>query len=289
MTNTQYRPVALLGLGAMGQAMAAALVKAGVPTTVWNRSAGKAGELVAAGAVEAVTVAEAVRGTEVVIAVLLDHASVHQTLDPVVGELAGKHLINLTSTAPEESRELARWAAGHGIGFADGGIMAVPPMIGSPGAEILYSGTESVVEAHRDVLELFGAAEFLGEDAGLAAILDFALLTNMYLMFSGFFQGAALAGTAGISATRFGERAAAWLTAMTHGLPEYGKAIDAGDYSAEVQYLAFQKAAVDAIVRAHNDAGVATDFISPVQQSIDRQVQAGHSGAAFTRTIEELR
>ncbi|GAB4586143.1 imine reductase family protein [Nocardia sp. IFM 10818] len=289
MTNTQYGPVTLLGLGAMGQAMAAALVKAGVPTTVWNRSAGKAGELVAAGAVEAATVAEAVREAGVVIAVLLDHASVHETLDPVVGELAGKQLINLTSTSPEESRELARWAAGHGIEFADGGIMAIPPMIGAPGSAILYSGTHSVVEANRQVLELFGTAEFLGEDTGLAALLDFALLTSMYAMFAGYFQAAALAGTAGISATEFGERAAAWLTAMAAGMPEYGKKIDSGDYSADVQHLAFQKAAVDAMVRAHRDAGVSTEVIGVVQSLINRQVEAGHGAAAFERTIEELR
>jgi 3-hydroxyisobutyrate dehydrogenase-like beta-hydroxyacid dehydrogenase len=45
MQNVQ-KQVTILGLGAMGSALAAALLDAGHTTTVWNRSAGKAGALV---------------------------------------------------------------------------------------------------------------------------------------------------------------------------------------------------------------------------------------------------
>lgn len=288
MTNTQHSPVTVLGLGAMGHALAAALVKGDVPTTVWNRTPGKDTELVAAGAVVAETAAEAVRGAGVVITVLLDHASVHEILDPIAGELAGRQWINLTSTAPEESRELARWAATHGIEFLDGGIMAIPPMIGDPGAAILYSGAERVFDTHRATLELLASAEYFGQDTGVAALLDFSLLANMYLMFAGFFQGAAMARGAGFSASDFAARATPWITAMARGLPEYGRRIDSGDYSAEVQHLAFQKAALDAISRASRDAGVAPVLIAPLAELVDRQVENGHGHAAFERTIEEL-
>ncbi|NNH69121.1 NAD(P)-dependent oxidoreductase [Nocardia uniformis] len=281
--------VTVLGLGAMGSALASAFVKGGRPTTVWNRSAGRDAELLAQGAVRADSVAEAVRAGEVIVAVLLDHASVHETLDPVVADLAGRQLINLTSTAPEESRELARWAAEHGIEFLDGGIMAIPPMIGQPGSALLYSGSQTVFDQQRDTLELLGSTEYFGEDAGVAALYDFALLSSMYMMFNGFFHAAAMVGSAGVSAEAFGERAAGWLTAMAHGLPEYGRVIDSGDYRTDVQHLSFQKAAVDAIARASTDAGVALDLIAPVKDLIDRQVAAGHGGLAYPRTIEELR
>lgn len=281
--------VSVLGLGAMGSALVTALLKGGRPTTVWNRSAGRDGDLAAQGAVSAASVGEAVRASEVVIAVLLDHASVHETLDPVVADLAGRTLVNLTSTSPEESRELAQWAAGHGIEFLDGGIMAIPPMIGQPGSALLYSGSQAVFDQHRDTFELLGSAEYFGTDAGLAALYDFALLSSMYLMFNGFFHAAAMVGSAGVSAEEFGGRAAAWLTAMAHGLPEYGKVIDSGDYRTDVQHLSFQKAAVDAIARASRDAGVSLDLIAPVKSLIDRQVADGHGALAYARTIEELR
>nr|WP_067821452.1 NAD(P)-binding domain-containing protein [Nocardia inohanensis] len=289
MTNTRPNTVTVLGLGDMGRALVTTFRTADVPTTIWNRTPGKAGELVEAGAVEAGSVTEAVRDGDVIITVLLDHTSIHETLDPIAAELTGKQWINLTSTAPEESRELARWAGEHGIDFLDGGIMAVPSMIGTPGSSILYSGSESVFRARRPVLELLGTAEYFGADAGLAALWDFALLSGMYAMFGGFFHGAAMMRSAGVSAAEFAARAVPWVTAMAQGLPAYGATIDSGDYSAVVQHLSFQKAALDAIVRAGQDAGTATDLLDPLARLVDRQVAAGHGAAAFARVFEELR
>ncbi|WP_194813419.1 NAD(P)-dependent oxidoreductase [Nocardia sp. XZ_19_385] len=285
----EHTTVTVLGLGAMGQALASAFVKGGHPTTVWNRSPGKDADLVAAGATGATSVAEAVQASQVIVAVLLDHASVHDTLDPIADQLAGRQLINLTSTAPEQARELAHWAAGHGIDYLDGGIMAVPPMIGQPGSSILYSGSQTVFDANRSALELLGDAEYFGEDAGLASLYDFALLANMYAMFTGFMHAAAMVASAGQSVSAFSHRAAGWVTAMAQSIPEFGRIIESGDYTTDVQHLAFQKAAMDAIVKASRDAGVALDLVAPIKNLIDRQVADGHGALAFERTFEELR
>lgn len=289
MAENKQNPVTVLGLGAMGQALAAAFLKTGRSTVVWNRTPGKDADLVAAGAVGAATVDEAVRAGEVIVVVLLDHASVHAALDPVAERLSGKQVINLTSTAPEEARELGRWAEQHGIDYLDGGIMAVPPMIGQPGASILYSGSRKVFDDNRELLESAAAADYFGEDAGLASTWDFALLSSMYGMFAGFLHGAALARSAGASVSAFAERATAWVTAMAQLIPEYGRVIDGGDYTTDVQHLNFHKAAMDAIVRASRDAGVALDVIGPIKNLIDRQVADGHGALAFERTFEELR
>ncbi|MFI9503821.1 NAD(P)-dependent oxidoreductase [Nocardia sp. NPDC052566] len=290
MADSKNTTVTVLGLGAMGQALATAFVKGDRPTTVWNRTPGKDADLVAAGATGAATVREAVLASEVIVAVLLDHASVHQTLDPVAAELTDRRLINLTTTSPEESRELAAWAAGHGIDYLDGGIMAVPPMIGQPGASILYSGSQQVFEDSREILELAAAADYFGADAGLASTYDFALLTNMYAMFGGFFQGAALLSKSGVSASDFAPRAVAWVTAMAQLIPAYAGVIDAGTYTTDVlQDLDFHKSAIDAIVRANRDAAVSPEFIAPIKNLLDRQIADGNGKAAFERTIEELR
>lgn len=281
--------VTVLGLGAMGRALAAALLRGGHPTTVWNRTEGKDADLVASGATSAPSIGDAVRAGDVIVSVLLDHASVHAALDPVAEQLRGRQLINLTSTAPEDARELARWAAAHGIGYLDGGIMAVPHMIGRPGSSILYSGSRTVFDANRDTLELFGSAEYFGDDAGLASVYDFALLAGMYTMFTGFLHGAAMVAAAGQSVAAFSHRAAGWLGAMTQSLPEFGRVIESGDYTTDTQHLAFQKAALDAIVRASRDAGVALDVVAPIKNLIDRQIADGHAALAFERTFEELR
>ncbi|MFJ1461345.1 NAD(P)-dependent oxidoreductase [Nocardia sp. N2S4-5] len=288
MTTTSRTPVTVLGLGAMGGALAAAFLAGGHPTTVWNRSAGKDIELVAAGAARADSVRAAVTAGELVVVVLLDHASVHETLDPVADALAGRAVVNLTSTAPEDARELARWAAGHGIDYLDGGIMAVPDMIGRPGSSILYSGSRPIFDTHRPTLELLGAAEYFGDDAGIASLYDFALLAGMYIMFAGFQHGAAMVRSAGGSAEDFGARAAAWFSAVTSTLPSQGRVIDSGDYSRPLQDLRFTKKALDAIVRSGRDAGVSLDVLRPVQALVDRQIADGYGAEATERMYEGL-
>ena len=66
--------VGFIGLGQMGSAMAANLVKAGHEVTVWNRSPDKAADLIAAGATLAATPAAAAQG-DVVMTMLADDAA----------------------------------------------------------------------------------------------------------------------------------------------------------------------------------------------------------------------
>jgi 3-hydroxyisobutyrate dehydrogenase len=68
--------LAVLGLGTMGRAMAASALRNGIPTVVWNRNPDAADGLVAQGAELAPSVADAVRGADVVITMVTDAAAV---------------------------------------------------------------------------------------------------------------------------------------------------------------------------------------------------------------------
>ncbi|GAB3881816.1 hypothetical protein GCM10027612_11480 [Microbispora bryophytorum subsp. camponoti] len=181
--NAEKPPLSLLGLGAMGSALARAWLAAGHPLTVWNRTPGRAEAL--EGARVATTAAEAVAASDLVIVCLLDHSSVDDALAGV--DLSGKDLIDLTTGTPEEARARARWAQERGARFLDGGVMAVPPMIGVPGsgAYVFYSGSPAVFEAHSGTLATPAATVYTGEDPGLAALHDVALLSAMTGMFAG--------------------------------------------------------------------------------------------------------
>ncbi|MGW4499479.1 NAD(P)-dependent oxidoreductase [Micromonospora sp. NPDC004336] len=288
MTTDDSGQVSVLGLGAMGSALAAALLRAGHETTVWNRSPGRADDLVAQGARAAATAGDAVRASRLVIACLLDHASVHEVLDPLAGDLAGRTLVNVTTTAPDQSRELAAWAAEAGIAYLDGGIMAVPQMIGQPGSSILYSGSADAFEEHRPVLDVWGDSTYFGEDAGLAALYDLALLAGMYVMFAGFLHGAAMVAPAGVPATRFAAMAAPWLTAMTGAFHEFAEVVDGGDYTVEGQQ-SLEFSDLGDILTASAEQGVSTEVVDMVQRLIRRQIDAGHGKEGFARIIESIR
>lgn len=288
MTMNSDVQVSVLGLGAMGSALAGALVKGGYATTVWNRSPGRTDDLVAQGARAAATAGDAVRAGEVVIACLLDHASVREVLDPLAGELAGRTLINVTTTTPDQSRELAAWAAEAGIAYLDGGIMAVPHMIGQAGASILYSGSAEVFEQYKPLLDLWAGSDYFGEDAGLASLYDLALLAGMYVMFAGFLHGAAMVAPAGVTAGDFAARATPWLTAMTGAFKGFADVVDGGDYTvAGQQSLLFSD--LGDLLAATSGQGISTEVVDMVQRLIRRQVEAGHGEEGFARIIESIK
>lgn len=288
MTDPGSTGVTVLGLGAMGSALAAKLLDAGHDTTVWNRTPARAAALEARGATAAPTAGEAVTAHALVVACLFDHASVHETLDPVVAGMRGSTLVNLTTTTPDEARELATWAAGHGIRYLDGAIMATPHMIGTPQASILYSGTREVFDDLRPVLDRWATSTYDGADAGLASLFDLALLSGMYTMFAGFLHGAAMAGSAGMSATDFAARATPFLSAMTFGFAQDARVIDGGDYSVPGQQsLDFSD--LSHIVRASEEQGVNPVPITAVQALIKEQIAQGHGSEAFARIYESLR
>jgi len=286
MTNAQSFPVSFLGAGAMGAALAGTAAAAGFPVTVWNRDRAKAVAL--DGVAVADTAATAVEAASTVVVCLFDSASVHDVLDPIADRLAGRRLINLTTTSPDGARELAAWATASGARYLDGGIMAVPAMIGGPAAEVLYSGPPEVFEDSRELLESWGTATYFGDDAGMAALYDLALLAGMYVMFAGFFHGAAMVGGAGVSATEFAARATPWLQAMAGSFGSYAAVVDGGDYGGPGQQ-SLEFSDLGDIVSASAAQGISTEVVDAVQRLIDRQVAAGHGRDGFARVIESIR
>ena len=277
-----------LGLGAMGGALATATLGAGRPVVVWNRTPERSAPWRDRGATVARSVAEAVSGDGVIVVCLFDHASVREVLDPVAGALAGRTVVNLTTTTPNEARDLAAWAGEHRIHYLDGAILAVPEMIGHPGAAVYYSGAAGVFDELRPLLDLWAESEHLGEDAGLASLYDLAMLTGMYTMFAGFLQGAAMVGRNGIPATEFAARAQPFLAAMTNGFAGFAETVDTRDYTDVGQSLEFTGTTIATLLRASRDQNVRADVLQPVHDLVRRQIAAGHGAEDTARIYEEL-
>ncbi|MFI7519680.1 NAD(P)-dependent oxidoreductase [Micromonospora globbae] len=77
----QTQRVAVLGLGGMGRPMAANILRAGLPTVVWNRSPGPARDLGEQGARVADSAADAVREADVVVTMVTDADAVLAVAD----------------------------------------------------------------------------------------------------------------------------------------------------------------------------------------------------------------
>lgn len=282
--------VSVIGLGSMGAALAGALVAAGHRTTVWNRTAEKAEPLVGQGAVLAGSLAEAITASRLVVVCLLDDRSVRDVLEPVAGALAGRALVNLTNGTPAQALEMAAWAARHGADFLDGGIMAIPPMIGTPGSFVFYSGSREAFEAGRSALDCFGESRYLGAEPGMAALHDIALLSGMYGMFAGVLQAFALIRSEGVAATAFAPTLASWLEAMSGFVPGAAAQIDSGDYTIGVtSNLAMQTAAFPNLFETAKGQGVGFELLAPLHELMERRLAAGHGAEDIAGVIEEMK
>jgi len=280
----------LLGLGDMGAALARAWLGAGHPLTVWNRTASRAEPLAAQGAQVAPTAADAVAASDLVVLCLLDDASVGEVLDGA--DLTGKDVVNLTTGTPGEGRARAAWAAERGARFLDGGIMAVPPMIGVPesGAYVFYSGSPDAFEAHRETLAVPAGTVYVGADPGLAALYDVALLSAMTGMFAGTAHAFALFRRESVAPEQLAPLLTGWLTAMASSYPkELAGHLASGDYVKGVtSNLAMMVRGNATLLRTAEEQGVDAGLLTPYTRLMERRLADGHGDEGTAGVVDLL-
>ncbi len=272
----------------MGQALAGAFLKAGHPTTVWNRTAAKADQLRAEGAELAPTVADALKASPLAVVCLTDYRAVHEVLGASEVDLDGTLLINLTSGDSAQARETARWAGQRGARYLDGAIMAVPPVIGTEEAVILHSGPEEEFEAHRATLGALGTVTHLGPDHRLASLYDVAGLAMMWSVLNAWLQGTALLRTAGVDAATYAPFAQRIAAGVAGWLPGYAEQIDRGFFPAEVSALETDARAMAHLIEESEAVGVNAELPRLFKAMADRAIAAGHGGEQYPVLIEEF-
>ena len=281
--------VTLLGLGAMGTALARAWLAAGHPLTVWNRTPARAAALAAEGARVADSAATAVAANDLVIVCLLNDVSVDEALAGT--DLADKDLVNLTTSTPAQARARAEWARARGARYLDGGIMAIPPMIGVPqaGGYVFYSGSPELFERHQETLGIPVGTTYVGEDAGFAALHDVALLSAMYGMLAGATHAFALIRKENIDPASFAPLLANWLVAMMPAVHQTADRLRSGDYTTGVvSNLAMQVAGTPTFLRTAEQQGVSPELLSPYFELMRRRLAEGSGEEDLAGLIDLL-
>ncbi|MGQ9483369.1 NAD(P)-dependent oxidoreductase [Chloroflexus sp.] len=152
--------VGFIGLGIMGRGMAANILRAGFSLTVWNRTPGRADELVAAGAQVATSPADLAARSDIVISCVSDTPDVGAVLfgpqGVIEGARAGMLVIDMSTISPQGAQQFAARLHDHGIGFLD-----APVSGGSEGAargtlSIMVGGPAPLVERALPVFQAMG-------------------------------------------------------------------------------------------------------------------------------------
>ncbi|MFD7547250.1 NAD(P)-dependent oxidoreductase [Streptomyces sp. NPDC059578] len=287
---TSKHPVTVIGLGLMGRALASALLDAGHPTTVWNRSPHKAAPLVAKGATHAGSVTEAVAAGELVITCLTGFEDTREALAPAAEALAGRCLVTLNSGTPGGARETAAWATAHGARFLAGAVKDVPSAVGAAGTLLYYGGDREVFDTYRSTLEVFGGdTVHLGDDVDLAALYEMSVGAILLPALVGFFQGAAAVQSRGLSAESTVRFAGKWLDMIKGLLPGYAQEIDRGDYGDPQSTVNVFLAGAAYETEFGAEAQVETAWVGALNDLVRRAAEAGHGEHSISALTEVLR
>ncbi len=161
--------IGFVGLGPMGSRMAMRLVGAGHEVRVWNRSGGKAGALVEAGAVEAATPADAARRADLVVSMVANDAAVEATTlgpDGVAAGL-GADAIHVSSSTISVAlaRRLAAAHREHGQAFVSATVLGRPPAAEAGTLYVIAAGEAAALERSRPALDALGQRVFVVGEA----------------------------------------------------------------------------------------------------------------------------
>ena len=198
--------ISIIGLGAMGSAIARALLVNGRKVTVWNRSPDKMAALGGAGADTVEDIIEAVSASPRMLVCLLNYTATNTLFasPDVAGAVEGRNVIQLGTSSPQESQDAEAFFNGLGAGYIDGTIMCWPGNIGTPSGRIAVAGAEDVFSDFETYLNiLVGDLRNMGSNVRAAAPLELAFLSRLLGIIFGSIQGALACESEGVLVFEF--------------------------------------------------------------------------------------
>lgn len=196
-----------IGLGRMGSAMAANLVKAGHDVTVFNRSPEKSRLLLERGAHQATTIAGACNG-DAVITMLADDAALSDIAlanGGIVGKLRqGAIHISMSTISVELSKELARAHTTAGQDFVAAPVFGRPDMAAAAKLFIVGAGDPAALEACQPLFAAMGQKTFLmGTEPAAANLVKLSGNFMLASAIEALGEAIALVGKAGVDRQAF--------------------------------------------------------------------------------------
>jgi 3-hydroxyisobutyrate dehydrogenase-like beta-hydroxyacid dehydrogenase len=214
--------IAFLGLGNMGLPMARNLHNAGHRLTVWNRTLSKAAELRADGVSVADTIADAVRGAEVVLSMLADdHAVSTASLGPagITENLAANAIhMSCSTISVALSQHLASEHEKRGQRYVSAPVFGRPEAAAAAKLFVAAAGDTADLERCKPIFDAIGQRTFvIGAEPELANVMklcgNFLILTTIESLG----ESIALARKYGIDAHEFVD----FLTNTLFGAPVF--------------------------------------------------------------------
>ena len=192
-----------LGLGIMGHAMAANLLKAGFEVTVWNRTANRCESLIKNGASHGKTPAEVVAKSNITFAMVSDPAAAREicfgTQGVLEGITQGKGYIDVSTVDPRTSVEIGLAINKKGGKFLEAPVSGSKKPAEDGALVFLCAGDNSLYHEAMPALEVMGKKTFYFGEVAKGAQMKLVINMIMGTMMTAFGEGLSLGEKTGLN------------------------------------------------------------------------------------------
>ncbi len=272
--------IAFLGLGKMGEPMARRLLEAGLPLTVYNRTAEKTAALVAAGATTADTPAEAVSAGGVVFTMVANDAALEEVTLGDHGFLnrlgeGGVH-ISLSTIGVKTATHMGNIHAKAGAAYLCAPVFGRPPAAAAGQLGVAISGDPTAKARIRPLLEpLSRRVDDFGDAPGAANLVKLAGNFMIGSAIEALAEACALVEKGGVDRQAFVDL----LSNTLFDCPVYkiyGDGIAQSVYQPAGMRLVLGLKDIELVLDAAHGMGVAMPLGSLIRDRLIRAVTGGH-------------
>lgn len=201
------KSIGFIGLGTMGEPMAANLLRKGYSVIVYNRTPGKEEQLLELGADIAASPLEVTKRSDVVITMISNDQAIEEVYygeEGILKELnPGTTIIDCSTISPELARRLANSVTERFSDFIDAPVTGSKPAAIEGTLLFMAGGDTQVIEEHKELLLAMGREVIHMGECGSGATAKLAHNTIVGINAAGLIEGMAIAARSGINASSF--------------------------------------------------------------------------------------
>ena len=281
--------VSVIGLGLMGSAMARAFVAAGLETTVWNRTPGRAA---IAGASVADSPSAAFAASPLTVVIVTDTNGAREAISSALsqGVEGDKTILNLTTGSVADARELEDLVRSAGATYLDGAVTAYPKHIGRPDACLYIAGPQAVWDTHqKTILTLAGATALVSSSIEGANVLDHAINGIFWpVLMTAFLESAAYAQLHDVKVSTVAEFALGILPLIPEEINLVAQQYEAGDFETDQAAIDVYESGAQTLRAEIARAGLAGDAHRGYLQLLNDAQARGLGGKALSAVLVPL-
>ncbi|KAI9004500.1 beta-hydroxyacid dehydrogenase [Hyaloraphidium curvatum] len=281
--------VSLLGLGAMGAALARALLRGGHDVTVWNRTASKAKALESEGAKAAATPGDAISASAVTFFVVVDADQTLAILDAFAQLAKDRTLVQLSTGTADDARKIQSRCNDLGARYLEGKLLFYPDQAGTSDAFLPVCGPTDVYAAAEPFFKSLGAPDYLGDGIGKAAATDHSLLSLAMSMLVGTVHAARMCEAEGLPLERLIRGMGSLETVLLPELRSMVQRIEKGNFGDTHAALGTYYFAVEKTAKQARAAGVKGNFLGEIEGLLKKGVNMGLGDEDMAALIKVLR